>query len=40
MGVGGSGALAITTAVALWMPWRAAPELPKPVRFRIAPPPA
>ncbi len=34
-----AGALAITTAVALWMPWRAAPELPKPVRFQIAPPP-
>ena len=33
-----AGALAITTAVALWMPWRAAPELPKPVRFQIAPP--
>ena len=34
-----AGALAITTAVSLWMPWRAASVLPKPVRFQIAPPP-
>ena len=30
--------LAITTAVALWAPWRPAPELPGQVRFQIAPP--